>query len=176
MSNYFIISLPRCGTAWLANAMTWGDSYCYHEGLYGFDRMIDFSAMLSANPARHVGDSDTTLALVLPWLYRMFPAAKYVFIHRNTEDVISSLNKAGFPTHIIPEIERSIKWGISNINGFHISFDKVFTETRRIWDYIGLGDYPQERFEMLRHMKIDDSERFLTGQPVNLANLMKEVA
>ena len=132
--------------------------------------------MLAENPAKYVGDSDTILALVLPWLYRMFPDAKYVFIHRNKQDVISSFGKAGFPTHQIDEIEGYIKWGIENMDAFHIHFDEVFTQTRRIWEYIGLGDYPQERFEMLRHMKINDSERFLTGQPINLSSLMREAA
>ena len=93
--NYFIISQPRCGTAWLANALTWGNSFCYHEGIYGYDSMDDYADMLNSNPAEFVGDSDTGLALMLPWLYARYPDAKYIFVNRNTETVSKSLKEIG---------------------------------------------------------------------------------
>lgn len=29
--DFLILSLPRSGSAWLANFLTWGDCFCYHE-------------------------------------------------------------------------------------------------------------------------------------------------
>lgn len=173
---YFIISLPRCGTAWLANALTWGNSYCHHEGIYGFDKMNDYTEMLRATDAKYIGDSDTGLSLILPWLYRAFPDAKYIFIKRDIDAVKSSLETTGFSTHGLPEIQRSIEWGMQHMDKLTVNFKDVFTDTRRIWDYIGLGEYPQERFEMLRHMKIDDSQKYLHVEPINYSNLMRSAA
>ncbi len=174
--NYFIISQARSGTAWLANALTWGNSFCYHEGIYGYDSMDDYANMLKRNAAKFVGDSDTALVLMLPWLYAMFPDAKYIFINRKESDIRKSLLRIGLSSYILASAGSSLKWGINNIDGMVIEFEDLFTDTERIWDYIGLPDYPKERFEMLRDMKVDNSDKFLNMAPINFTKLMQSAA
>jgi hypothetical protein len=171
---YFIIALPRSGTAWLANFLTWGDSFCYHEGVYEQDDFSEYTAMLEGNPAKHVGDCDTGLTLLLPWLYKTYPNAKYVFIQRDIEDIKRSAIKAGFSTHLLSECLRRVEWGLRVMNPLVIQFDDLFTDTKRIWDYIGLTDFPEERHAMLRDMKMDDSGIYTT--PVDFSALMRSAA
>jgi hypothetical protein len=171
---YFIVSLPRCGTAWLANFLTWGDSFCYHEGVYEQDDFSEYTAMLEGNPAKHVGDCDTGLTLLLPWLYRTYPDAKYVFIQRDIEDIKKSSVKAGLSTHILGECLRRVEWGLRVMNPLVIQFEDLFTDTKIIWDYIGLTDFPEERHTMLRDMKMDDSAKYTNA--VDFSALMRSAA
>jgi hypothetical protein len=171
---YFIVSLPRCGTAWLANFLTWGDSFCYHEGVYEHDDFDEYCGMLENHTAEYVGDCDTGLTLLLPWLYRTYPNAKYVFIQRDIEDIKKSLIKAGFSTYILSECLRRVEWGLRVMNPLVVQFDDLFTDTKKIWDYIGLTDFPEERHAMLRDMKMDDSAKYVNA--VNFSGLIRSAA
>jgi hypothetical protein len=33
--DFLILSLPRSGSAWLSNFLTWGDCFCYHDPMAG---------------------------------------------------------------------------------------------------------------------------------------------
>jgi hypothetical protein len=171
---YFIVSLPRCGTAWLANFLTWRDSFCYHEGVYGYDDFNDYLNMMDNNTTEHVGDCDTGLTLLLPWLYKTYPNAKYVFIQRDIEDIKKSLIRIGLSTGVLKEALRRMDWGLQVMNPLVVQFENLFTDTRRIWDYIGLTDFPEERHAMLRDMKMDDSARYTSL--VNFSALMRSTA
>jgi hypothetical protein len=171
---YFIISLPRCGTGWIANFLTWGDSFCYHEGIYEHDDFNDYADMLENNSAKHVGDSDTGLVKLLPFLHKRFPDAKYVFVRRNMEDIRKSTIKAGFSTVQLKTLNDGLEWGLKYMNPLVVEFDDLFTDTQRIWDYIGLTDFPTERHNMLRDMKMDDSAKYT--KPVNFLSLMRSAA
>jgi len=171
--NYFITGLPRSGTAWLANALTWGNSFCHHEGVVGCKDMKEYSAKLARTDAEYIGDSDTALALVLPWLYARFPDARYVFVRRNAEDVNRSLVKAGLSTQNTKEAKRAIESWISIADCMVIEFEDLFDNVHEVWDYIGLPDFPKERFEMLKHMKVDDSQRFVNSPAYDVSNFMR---
>ena len=170
--RFFITGLPRSGTAWVANYLTYGNSFCYHEGLMLNDKIHDYSAMLDATNADVVGDSDTIIAAVLPWLYEKYPDAKYVFIKRDVEDVEQSLINNGFSTHKIPEITRSLKWGMSHIKSMTISFDDLFENMERVCEYIGVDCFTPERDELLRHMRIDECKRYTDMKPYNVGTLI----
>ena len=171
-TRFFITGLPRSGTAWIANYLTYGNSFCFHEGLADYDSIHDFAAMLDQTEAECVGDSDTVITGILPWLYEKYPDARYVFIQRNRYDVEQSLITNGFSTHKIPEIQRSLDWGIKHIPSLLITFDDLFDNMQRVCDYIGVDCFSTERDNLLRHMRIDECKKYLTMQPYNVGTLI----
>lgn len=98
MKHFFILSLPRCRTAWLANFLTNGDAFCYHEAMRTVNSLDELAAKLStvAGPQSTVGDADPSLVPILPQLIEAFPDANYVFIQRPAAEVQASY-AAAFP-------------------------------------------------------------------------------
>jgi len=174
--KYFITGLPRSGTAWLANFLTWDNSFCHHEGIYGCNDMDQFEAKMDGSDIEYVGDSDTALLLLLPALYRKFPDAKYIFIRRNPEDAHQSLLNGGAVSGHMDESVRCFNWGIRNIPSLVMDFDRVFEDVEAIWDYIGLPDFPQKRAELLQYMKMDELDHLLNRSLIDFSGLMREVA
>src|SRR5690242_8654224 len=95
MSNrkhFFIASLPRSRTAWLANLFTYNDSFCFHEALVGCGSMTDLKRTLSEVPwnIRYIGDAEPAIGYVPQAILNEFPKAKFVFVHRTLEDCVAS--------------------------------------------------------------------------------------
>ena len=172
--NYFIIGLPRSGTAWTANFLTWGNSYCHHEGIYECDGFDSFSDIL--NVAEYAGDSGTALVMVLPWLYERFSDAKFVFIKRDVARIKDSLQRLNMSTTCIKEGARALQWGIDNIPSMVIEFDDLFADTQKVWEYIGLKDFPVRRHTMLKNMKVDNADKFSDAAPMNYTQYMGSAA
>ena len=95
---FFTVSLPRSGTAWLANYFTYGPSYCYHEPLADCSSLEDLYRKIDNTPRRVVGVADTLVPLFIPKIAKRYPNAKYIIIDRPEEDVKLSLYKAGYNT------------------------------------------------------------------------------
>lgn len=170
--RFFITGFPRSGTAWVANYLTHGNSFCYHEGLATHKSIDTFSDMLNDTEAEHVGDSDTVIAGVLPWLYEKYPDAKYVFIERDQADVEQSLVENGFSTYKLPELKRSLEWGKQHIPSMKVTFDDLFDSMESICDYIGVNCFSEKRNNLLRHMRIDECKKYQTMQPYNVGTLI----
>jgi hypothetical protein len=92
MKPYFITGLPRSRTAWLANLLTWNDSFCFHEATFGCGSMDEFKAVLEGAPlgTRYVGDSDPNLGLIAESIVQTFPGCRVVAIHRPLADCLKS--------------------------------------------------------------------------------------
>lgn len=157
---FFIVSLPRSGTAWLANFLTFGDAFCFHEGLFGCDSLDRFAKVLQGVEQSVVGNADTGAIYVLPALYTRYPGAKYVFIIRDLVDICASLHRVGLSPASVPEMADYLWWGIAMIDGaLTVKFDDLFNQItlREIWKHVGMPDpFPFRRTEMLRQMHIED--------------------
>jgi hypothetical protein len=79
---FFILSKPRCRTAWFSALLTEGDTYCFHEGMNGCATFEDYVAKLKARPETHVGDASPSLVLYYDQLKEAFPEADMVIIDR----------------------------------------------------------------------------------------------
>jgi hypothetical protein len=96
MNPFFICSLPRSRTAWLANFLTYQHSFCFHEPMNRYP-LKEYPMMLANTGRKHAGVSDSLNTLVIEELVDMFPSAKIVVIQRPIEEVEKSLNALGFP-------------------------------------------------------------------------------
>lgn len=91
MSNHFFITgLPRSRTAWLANLLTYGRSYCFHEALRHGE---DLKPLFEGVNADYIGDSDCGIPFYTDRILKDFPGAKFVMIERCAKDVQASLEK-----------------------------------------------------------------------------------
>lgn len=157
---FFIISLPRSGTAWLANFLTFGDAFCFHEGLFGCDSLDRYEEVLRGVDQSVVGNADTGAIYVLPALYKRYPGAKYVFIIRDLVDICASLQDVGLSPATVPAMSDYLWWGIASVDGaLTVKFDNLFNQItlRKIWKHVGMPEpFPSRRTEMLRQMRIED--------------------
>ena len=158
--DYFICALPRSGTAWLANFLTWQDSFCFHESLYGVESLDRLAEIFDATGARFTGGSDTALSPLIAAVYERFPHAKYVFVQRDVGEVTRSLSNIGISTTGVLEMAQMFWWGMTNIpNALVVNFDSLFLSTTmlEIWNHIGIDTpFPFKRFELLRNMHVED--------------------
>ena len=157
---FFIISLPRSGTAWLANFLTYGDAFCFHEGLFGCASLDQYAELFNGVEKSVVGNADTGAIFILPALFKRYPDAKYVFVIRDLVDISASLQRVGLSPAKVPEMADYLWWGITAIDGaITVKFDDLFNQItlRKIWKHIGMPDpFPFRRTEMLRQMRIED--------------------
>jgi hypothetical protein len=88
-SQFFITGLPRSRTAWLANWLTTGETFCYHDGLSGCASLDAFDRKLAAHPI--CGDSDSGLAFFWEPLRKAYPDAQWAIVRRDPLFVAASL-------------------------------------------------------------------------------------
>ena len=157
---FFIVSLPRSGTAWLANFLTYGDAFCFHEGLFGCASLDQYAELFNGVEESVVGNADTGAIFVLPALFKRYPDAKYVFVIRDLVDVSASIQSIGLSAAEVPAMADYLWWGISHIDGaLTVKFDDLFNQItlRKIWKHIGMpAPFPFRRTEMLRQMRVED--------------------
>lgn len=96
---YFVTGFPRSRTAWIANFLTYGPSYCHHDALRLGTTAEFLSDVFEKTWAEHVavehvGDSDSALLAIVPQLVDQFPTARWVLIERPAEEVIRSYTAA----------------------------------------------------------------------------------
>ena len=96
MTPYFIASLPRSRTAWLANFLTYGPSFCFHEPMNQVS-LAQYPWLLGSVGTEFAGSSDSVNTLVMEQLIDMFPDAKIVVIKRDIGRVKESLKNMGLP-------------------------------------------------------------------------------
>jgi hypothetical protein len=157
---YFITGLPRSRTAWLANFMTYGSSFCYHELL----RERGAAGMLEAMTSDrydHVGNSDCGI----PFFAKYLPGTglKLIVVRRNADEVINSLLQI-FPTEQ-GAIELVVAAGLKHLNRLQIERPCLIVEydelgevatCKAIWDYcIPDAPFDTARWALLDKMKVE---------------------
>jgi hypothetical protein len=157
---FFIVALPRSGTAWLANFLTFGDAFCFHEGLFCCDSLDRHDEVLRGVDQSVVGNADTGAIYVLPALYKRYPGAKYVFVIRDPEEVAISLHNIGLTPTSVPAMIDYLWWGVTYVKGaLIVKYDDLFNQItlRKIWAHVGMPDpFPSRRTELLRQMRVED--------------------
>jgi len=164
-AQFFIVALPRSGTAWLSNFLTWGNSFCFHEALYGCCSLDRYEEILVNTGARYAGGAETAAASLLPAIYDRFPSAKYVFVMRDVDDICASLGRINIDSQGVKNMVMPFWWGLDNVaNSLVVQFESLFISTtmHKIWNHIGIDQpFPIARFEMLRNMHVEDG--FISG-------------
>lgn len=150
--NFFVIGLPRSRTAWLANFLTYGDRFCYHEGLDGCSTIEEYKEKLGA----HKGDSCTGLMAID--IEAAYPEAPKLIIE-------SSIDKAVEFTEEIygvytPEVFEDLKTKLDGIKGMRVKVEDINNSLEEIWDYLIGTPYNKERGDMLSNMNIETNNYF----------------
>lgn len=144
--NFFILGLPRSRTAWLANFMTYGDTFCYHEGINGCHTVEDYKAKLSYNK----GDSSTGAVLID--LDKHFPDAKKVIIDSDINRAIEySEELTGNPNE---DWMTHIQSRLYQLDGLKVDYDDIDDNLQAIWEYLTDTEYNEDRANMLLKLNI----------------------
>lgn len=175
MTSYFITGLPRSRTAWLANLMTYGPSFCWHDALqHGVLQLRDFLARPICG-ITHIGNSDSGLSVQYGKIESWYPAPRWVFIRRDREEAMQSflnyfrhhwyqglepMNEVGLVS-AFDQYEASLDRAISMTpigRKLVVDFDSLENETscRAIWEHC-IPDHPfcSQRWHLLNQLRIN---------------------
>lgn len=115
--HFFITGLPRSRTAWFANYLTFGDSFCLHDGFRGLKSVEDFPARLNVYEGAS-GNSDPANVLFWQRLVEWYPQAKWVVVVRPFGEVVVSCNRI-----LPPRIHQLVPW--ENLCRFNTQLDQL---------------------------------------------------
>ena len=152
MKTFFILSLPRSRSAWLANFLTYENSFCFHEALIDNDP-IDLPELFKSTGKEIVGNSDCGNALFLDEILNTFQDTRLVIVHRPIDEVFMSLDKMG-PLFSERENVMSAKNKIDVISKTckHLSVDfhdMSVNVCKSIWGYCIGSEFDSQRWRML---------------------------
>lgn len=105
-STFLITGFARSRTAWLANLLTYGDAFCFHEVLRLCPDPQAVPIFLGQAGARVAGTSDSMLPFYIDQIWPDLPNPKLVLIDRDPDDAFQSLEKQFPNLKTLPEIHR----------------------------------------------------------------------
>lgn len=133
MRKFFIYSTPRSGSAWLANFLTYGGSFCQHEPLADGVLEWPFYPVCGAvdTGAAYVGFEPPEDVEIF-WLYR------------DPSEVRYSLRRAGLSAYDMSEYKR----------GFEYKYLFELNYLEEVWDQVTRLPFDRLRAEILIEMNI----------------------
>jgi len=154
MIPFFIASLPRSRTAWLANFLTYGPSYCFHEPMSDC-ALGDYPRLLESTGTPFAGVADSLNCLVMEQLIDMFPRARVVVVRRNIEEVAKAVEKAFNITcwEMLERMDRELDRIENAYSPLVIEYQKF--DSIKIWKFL-FGSHPlnRHRLEMLEGFNV----------------------
>ncbi len=160
--TFFIASLPRCRTAWLANFLTTGNSFCYHEAMKFCPTTRDLKPLFESRAVPYVGDSDSLLPFFIDEVLEIFPNAKLVVIERDPEKVIKSLQRVFPEAADVPEAvlktHRALEEMKKKYEPKTFQFEALGKEEvcKEIWSYcLPKIPFDEVRWKVLDHMVVE---------------------
>lgn len=124
--------------------MTYGDSFCYHEGINGCHTVEDYQAKIQ-------GVGDSTCAI----LHRhesLFPDSRIVIIE---SDVGKSIEYARTAFNIdMSDKLKSTQKRLSGMDGLKIRYTDINSRLKEIWGYLTNTEYDEGRADMLIGLNI----------------------
>lgn len=165
-TQFFVTGLPRSGTTWMANYLTYGPSFCWHDGWLNCKNIEDMLALMDA-PFQYVGNSDSFLPFSQDQMIQAFPDCQWVVIRRDPSDVEKSLRRL-FP-NIVVDIHQGLLKLEKLIEATHakvVEFCDIFDQSIEVEKYLfGTSIMPQSRRDMLRDCDITPTSKTLTSIP-----------
>ncbi len=169
MLDFIIIGQPRSGTTWASNWFTTDQIHCVHDPLYtkhysDWDKAFSFYGKLS-------GVSCTGIWRWPEWVNSH--SAKKLVIHRNLDEIASSMQAIGLPVHDLEEAEQKL----SSIHGIHIQMDELFDqrEAALIWELVTGIPFNKERHQALVEIEMQPKFSGLKVSPSVTRKLMDEL-
>ncbi len=156
---FFVTGLPRSRTAWLANFLTCGDAFCFHDGLKYCRELEDLKKVFKRTSTSYVGNSDSALVLFYHELRDMFPGSKWLLVYRNFKECADSAIRLSFAGE---ETENILVDGAARLAAIRIAELELRNPNILIVDYETL-DEPETVEAIVNHLTPDiefDRERF----------------
>ncbi len=152
----FICSLPRSRTGWIANFLTYGPSFCFHELCGDVQKLSEYPRILGSVKTPFVSVSDSGNLFAIDRLIEMFPTCRLVVVRRNRMDVDASLRKLGFE---ISETLAILDEDLDRIEKIHasrvLSLDFENLDARALWSWCVPGTHINElRLSMLETLNV----------------------
>ncbi len=146
--NYFIAALPRSRTAWLAEFMTHGESYCFHEAMANCSTHAEVMNKLSGY--KHVGNSDSGL-MFFP-IKKYYPDSPVLIVERDLDEICDSLEKIGLFNDNAYRFLVECKRLLDKMDGRRVDFHAM--NYKEIWEYLVGDGYDSERADRLDKINV----------------------
>jgi hypothetical protein len=148
MIDFAIAALPRSATAWLSAWFTNEKSICWHETLM----TQDLKSLAAMSHGRMLGVAETALCQFSPDEINALPGKKLI-VHRPLKAVNQSLAALG-----LPEMDAKAASNLDSIEGYHLTFDAVFSPSKFSAAHEWLVGYPfdEDRFHGLRRLNVQN--------------------
>ena len=187
VKRFLITGLPRSRTAWLANFLTFGQAFCFHDGLQHCREIGDLENLFWNAGAEVVGDSDSGLLYVAEALPHLFPDVPLVLVERDPRQALESARKF-FAANAYPGVKMGgsmvpmFERGVAGMNWLRehwmgpllmVSYEELerLETCRKVWDFcmqgvMGFDVKHVRRWEMLHQMRVN-----VIPQKVSLENV-----
>lgn len=151
MQTFFITGLPRSGTAWISNYLSWQNCVCIHDAWkYGSPKFWK-TKFETINPYA-AGVSDPANVMLFDEINQEFPDAKWVLITRNIEDVKKSCDTINFP---LADFTKSLEKLTKVKQVLKVQFKDLFNRADEIGTYIYEDwDCPTWRKDLLKDLNV----------------------
>lgn len=161
---FFITGLPRSKSAWLANYLTYGESFCWHDQLQHFTHLQDFRNYMEWTSASLVGHSDPANILVWRDLATMFPDATWIVVRRDLDDCYHSCRRINIHTEHerLWKLNDELKTLCRELKPVELSFDQPHLGEAAA-AALGLPFNPQ-RAALLEHLQVQVEPTYLRNR------------
>lgn len=166
MKPFFITGLPRSGTAWCANLLSFGESFCFHEGFLEVDPgdYAGLRKVMESAGTQFVGSSDPMNCLAWRELAKEFPDSKWVIVERPLVDAARSASTAfGIDYKTAKEMAHTMARELIELSIHRdclvVRFSDLFESGKEILDHCAPGLIcPENRIKLLSKMNVKLSQ------------------
>jgi len=154
--NFLITGLPRSRTAWLANFLTYGGAFCFHEAIRFCKSIEDFRRVTKLPQYKVIGDSDCGALPFVPEIKALFPDLRLLVVRRDAKDAYMDARiNLGFRVNenLVEANRRMMENVIDKHSPKVVEFDDLDMEDtcREVWDYC----VPGVAFDPIRWRMLD---------------------
>ncbi len=154
---YMIFGMPRSRTTWFSAFMNLGLRTCHHELELKFESLSGFLDGIEGK-----GNSSTLAWRVLPKILDRYPLMRFVWLHRDAENVSESTRQVGFPWFTDEYAENLISEAESAgaKKQLVVDVEELTIEVlEEVWTHLAPHEkFPAEKAECFLRMNIQLSE------------------
>lgn len=149
--NYgFITGLPRSGSAWLANYLSY-NNHCFLHDAWKKYHPAQLKDFFNTEGFFAGGTSDPANLMFIDEIDKHFPEAKWIFITRPAKDIKESCKALDFP---LADVSKQIK-KLQNREMLKVPFSEIFDRADEIGGYISKKFHsPIWRRNMLKDINV----------------------
>lgn len=172
---FFITGYPRSRTAWLATLFTWGNCFCFHDGLANIESLDELDEKFASVPGDIVGNSDPANLLFHSELRERYPEARWIVVERNFNDAREASQSAfGWQNANLDWLDLSIRLAV--VNGLRVGFESLceLRVLNQLVHYIGIS-MPVQRIQELMRLNIQVKPDLLRNIPDSTVKKMAKL-